>query len=141
MSANDRSPAAEPSEGAQYRRLLSLYLRGLSVIMLFLGLRQWAVILGIVGAEAGGFEALTTPWKLATMHFAVADLVAAVGLWMRVSWGTVLWVYAALAEIAIHTVFIATFGSDIMVTAFHVLTLAIFATLEVLVRRHPQLHG
>ena len=60
---------------------------------------------------------MSTAWKIATMHLAVVDLVAAVGLWMRVAWGKVVWIYAALSEIAFHTVFIGTFGSDLPIVA------------------------
>ncbi len=33
-----------------------------------------------------------------------------------------LWVYAALFEVAMHTVFMGTFGADYLVVAFHVFT-------------------
>ena len=62
--------------------------------------------LGVVAGAGGTFEAMNTPWKIATMYLAVVDLVAAVGLWLRAAWGNVLWIYAALSEVAMHTVFI-----------------------------------
>jgi hypothetical protein len=102
---------------------------------MLLGLRQWAVIMGLVGSPGGTFEAMTAAWKLATMHLAVVDLVAAVGLWMRVSWGTVLWIFAALSEIALHTIFMRTFGGDVMVIGFHVITILAYVVLSVLARR------
>jgi hypothetical protein len=134
MSIKEKVPAAEPA-AARIRRLLDIYLRGLSVILMLLGLRQWAVILGLVGSAGGPFETMTTAWKLATMHLAVVDLVAAVGLWMRVSWGTVLWIFAALSEIALHTVFIRSFGGDVMVIGFHLITIAAYIVLSILARR------
>jgi hypothetical protein len=136
MSINEKSPEPAP---IRYRRLLDIYGRGLSVIMMLLGLRQWAVILGLASSAGGTFETMSTPWMLATMHMAVADLVASVGLWMRVSWGNVLWIYAALAEIALHTVFIRTFGSDVMVIAFHTVTISAFVVLTVLARRNGEI--
>jgi hypothetical protein len=134
MSSNERLPITEP-DPVDYGRILDISLRGLSVILMLLGLRQWAVILGLVGSPGGPFESMTTAWQLATMHLAVVDLVAAVGLWMRVSWGTVLWVLAAFSEIALHTIFIRTFGLDIMVIAFHLATLAAFVGLSIMARR------
>ena len=62
---------------------------------------------------AGPFEQMSTPWFVATMHLAVVDLVAAVGLWMRVAGGKVVWVYSALFEITLHTIFIGTFGGNL----------------------------
>jgi hypothetical protein len=134
MTDRDTRVTAEPNP-VPYDRILSVYLRVLSAAMLLLGLRQWAIILGIIGAGGGTFEAMSTGWKIATMHLAVADLVAAVGLWMRVSWGNVIWIYAALAEIALHTAFMSTFGGDAMVIAFHVLTIAAFVFFWIMVRR------
>jgi hypothetical protein len=143
VAQTDRAPMTlkeKPPEPApiRYRRFLDIYGRGLSVIMMLLGLRQWAVILGLATSAGGSFEAMSTPWMLATMHMAVADLVASVGLWMRVSWGNVLWIYAALAEIALHTIFIRTFGSDVMVIAFHLVTISAFAALTILARRNGE---
>jgi hypothetical protein len=115
------------------------YMIGLSVIMMLLGLRQWAIILGILSGPEGGFEAMPTAWQIATMHLAVADLVAAVGLWMRVAWGKVIWVYAALSQIAMHTVFIGTFGGNLMMVLFLLVLLVAFVVLAILARRsaHP----
>ena len=69
------------------------------------------------------------------MYLSVIDLVASVGLWMRVAWGKVVWLLAALSGIALHTVFIPTFGSDLPMTLLHVLTVAAFVALTFLVRR------
>jgi hypothetical protein len=52
-----------------------------------------------------------------------------------VSWGTVLWIFAALSEIALHTVFIRTFGGDVMVIAFHLVTVVAYLALFFLARR------
>ena len=115
--------------------ILNIYGRVMAGIMMLLGLREWAIIVGILDAPIGAFEAMPTPWKIATMHLAVVDLVASVGLWQRVAWGNVVWVYAALAQIAMHTVFVATFGSDILIVAFHAVTLSVYLALFMMERR------
>lgn len=115
---------------------LNLYFVALSVVMMLFGLRQWAVIVGLTSGAGGPFETMTTGWQILTMHFAVVDLVAAVGLWMRVSWGRVVWVYAAVSEIVVHTAFIGTFGADWPKVAFHATTLLIFVILSVVEYRH-----
>lgn len=134
MTIRDKNPAAPPPVN-RLPYALELYARGISVALMLLGLRQWAVILGILPGGGGMFQQMLAPWQLATMHFAVIDLVAAVGMWQRVAWGNVVWIYAALSEIALHTVFIGRFGSDLLIVAFHVVTLAGFATLTILARR------
>jgi hypothetical protein len=134
MATRDREKGAQAPEN-RLPVTLDLYGRVMSGILMLLGLLHWAVILGVVGGPGGSFEEMSTAWKMATIHFGVVDLVAAVGLWQRVAWGNVLWVYAALSEVAIHTVFIGTFGADYLIVAFHVVTLGAYAALSIAVRR------
>ncbi|HMN85568.1 MAG TPA: DUF6163 family protein [Bauldia sp.] len=129
---DDDTPELTPIE--RLDRALAVFGRTMSGLMMLLGLRQWAVIIGVIAGRAGMFEEMPIAWKIATAHLAVVDLVASVGLWQRAAWGNVVWIYAALAEIAMHTVFIATFGPDYLVVALHVFTLLVFATL--LIARH-----
>ena len=91
--------------------------------------------LGSFRAAGGPFEEMSTPWAIVTIHMAVVDLVAAVGLWMRVAGGKVIWVYSALFEVALHTGFISTFGTNWPVVGFHVVTLFVFFLLTFLARR------
>jgi hypothetical protein len=134
MTIRDKTPTAAPK--VDYLPLANeIYSRALSVAMMAIGLWQWAVILGVVRGGGGMFEAMSASWQIATMHFAVIDLVAAVGLWQRVAWGNVVWIYAALSEIAVHTVFAGTFGVELLVVAFHVITLAGWVALTILARR------
>jgi hypothetical protein len=125
-------PQAPPRTPAD--RTVDFYVIALSVVMLLFGLRHWAVIVGVVPGATGSFETMTTPWRLATMHMAVVDPVAAVGLWMRVAWGKVIWLYAALAEIAMHAIFYGTFGFNWALVAFHAVTVAVFIALTIWAR-------
>ena len=115
--------------------ILDVYGRVMSGLLLLLGLFHWAVILGVVAGAGGMFDEMSTEWKMATIHLAVVDLVAAVGLWQRVAWGNVLWIFAALSEVAMHTVFMGTFGADYIIVAFHVSTVAGYAALAFAARR------
>lgn len=115
--------------------VLDVYGRAMSGLLMLLGLFHWAVILGVVAGAGGMFEEMSTPWKMATINLAVVDLVAAVGLWQRVAWGNVLWVYAALFEVAMHTIFMGTFGPDFLVVAFHIFTVGGYAAISFLARR------
>ena len=131
--AGDSSEPRPPRN--RYDFALDQYATALSIVMMLFGLREWAIIVGMTPGGGGTFEAMSTAWKVVTMHMAVVDLVAAVGLWMRVAWGRVVWIYAALSEIAVHTVFIGTFGEDLPKVAFHVATLVAFLILILLARR------
>jgi hypothetical protein len=133
MAIRDQMTTVAPQPD-RYRKALVYYEIALAVLMLGLGLREWGIILGI-GTHA--FETMSDNEKVATMGLAVADLVAAVGLWMRVPWGRVIFIATAIAEIALHTVFIATFGSRWPIVALHTVALAIYAIIAVLARRRP----
>ena len=133
MSPRKREPVSEFA--ARLPFIIDVYGRVMSGLLLLLGLFHWAVILGVVAGQGGMFEEMSTPWKAATINLAVVDLVAAVGLWQRVAWGNAIWVYAALFEVAMHTVFIGTFGADYVVVAFHVFSLAGYYALLIMLRR------
>jgi hypothetical protein len=137
VSSTDKRPAAR-DDAARYLKTLDLYGRVLSVVLMLFGLRQWAVIVGVASSPGGTFELMTAPWQITTMYLAVIDLVAAVGLWMRVAWGNVLWVLAALSEIALHTFFARTFGADFTIIAFHLFAMGGYATLFLLARKEQK---
>lgn len=118
-----------------YSLALTIYLRGIAIVLMLLGLRQWVYIAGVFDGPGWSLETMTTEWQIVTVHMGVVDLVAAVGLWMRVAWGNVLWVYAAVFEVAIHTLFAETFGFDWVIVLFHVVTLLVFVGLVILRRR------
>jgi hypothetical protein len=118
--------------------ILDQYVVALSVVVLLFGLRQWAIILGVLEGAGGPFEDMSAPWFVVTIHMAVVNLVAAVGLWLRVAGGKVLWIYSALFEITLHTAFISTFGPSWLVVGFHAATLAVFFLLTILVWRQPR---
>ena len=135
MSVRDKNAVAEQERANRFPLMIEVYPRALGVVMMVIGLRQWAVILGVITVHNMTFETMTTPWQLATMHLAVVDLVASVGLWMRAAWGNVIWIYAALSEVVLHTVFASTFRNNILVVAFHLITISGFIALQFLARR------
>lgn len=113
---------------------LLVFVRVLSVIFLASGVRRWAILLGPL-APGGDFFAMPTEWIVATIFFAVFDLVAAIGLWLLASWGTVVWLIAALTETVLHSVFRDIFGFDPMLIGFHIASVLIYAALTWLYER------
>lgn len=128
-------PSAARSDTNRFLKALDIYGRLLSVVLLLLGLRQWAVIVGVVGSPGGPFETMSSAWQFLTMYLAVIDLVAAVGLWMRVAWGQVIWSIAALSEVAFHTIFAGTFGTNYLIVTFHLVAVGGLAGLVLLDRK------
>lgn len=108
----------------------NVYRRALAAILILLGLYHWAVIVGIAPAgEAATLAELSGPWQWATINLAVAYLVAAVGLWMLTSWGLVIWLYAALFQIAMHTIFAGTFGIRLLPIAVQIGLIGVYFAL------------
>jgi hypothetical protein len=124
-----------------YDLALNVYLRGVAAILLLLGLRHWLYIAGVFQDDGWSLETMSNQWRFVTINLAVVDLVAGVGLWMRVAWGNVIWVYIAMFEVAMHTVFADTFGFDWLIVSFHVASLLVFVGLLVMSRRHEAAAG
>lgn len=120
--------------GFDPRVALVVYVRILAAVFMVSGLRRWAIVLGPL-APSGDFLNLPVPLLVATVFFAVADLVAAVGLWLLASWGTVVWLIAALTETVLHTVFQTMFPLDPTLIGFHAISVVIYAGLTFLYER------
>jgi hypothetical protein len=89
---------------------LILFLRAVAVLLLAKGLYHWAVICGFGTAPGGGFEAKSSPWQMATVFFAIIDLVAAVGLWLGASWGVIIWLASSVTMIVVHALLPQIYG-------------------------------
>lgn len=76
--------------------ILVVFMRLMAALWLFQGLLEWASVLlpaeTVVDSLSGGAVAVI-------VFFAIADLVAAVGLWLATPWGGALWLFAALSQI------------------------------------------
>lgn len=133
----DRNPSGR-SRFIDSEDWTTLFLRGLAVILIALGLYQWATIMGVVTPSAGThFSEMPGGQQGAIINLAVAYPVAATGLWMLTRWGVVIWLYAALWQIALHTLFVGTFGFRLVPVLIQVVALAAFAAI-VFFRRHSE---
>jgi uncharacterized membrane protein (DUF2068 family) len=106
-----------------------VYVRLLSLGFLALGLFQWAELLGAIQTGAPDFFTLTVQAQAILLFFAVANLVAAVGLWLLATWGIVVWFAAAGTRIVRHTVFASTFGWTPISSSAECLGIIVFAAL------------
>jgi hypothetical protein len=73
-------------------------MRVLAALWICQGLAEWALVLV---PEKSVLEALPAAMAAAVIFFAIANLVAAVGLWLATPWGGALWLFAASAQIFI----------------------------------------
>jgi len=115
--------------------LLVWYLRGIAIVLFAGGVIYWARIIGIVEWRGYWFWDMPVSMQGAIVFFAVLDLVAATGLWLTVSWGTVMWIFRCFCQIVMHTVFSDLYGRRPYEIAFYLLTIAIYAVLAYLMDR------
>ena len=94
LGAKPRAAAAQ----AQWGLLLVIFMRVLAGLWICQGLAEWALVL-LPGRSV--LESLPAAMAAAVIFFAIADLVAAVGLWLATPWGGALWLFAASSQIFI----------------------------------------
>jgi hypothetical protein len=116
-------PVPPPRE----ERWLAWYLRALATVFLIAGLLQWQSILGTPGFVA--ISDMPIYRQILTGYLGIVMLVAAVGLWMVASWGTVVWMLAALSEIVAHVAFRDLYGPAWGVVGFHLTAMVIYVVL------------
>ncbi|WP_193336302.1 hypothetical protein [Devosia beringensis] len=81
---------------------IGIYIRIVAIISLMLGLNDAARLLGV---NLGSVSPITTMGMTGFVYlaiFALARLFAAVGLWIKASWGAVLLVGATSVELALY---------------------------------------
>lgn len=93
--------APEPGAG-KLNASFRLFLRLVALNALAAGLQYWGGLIGFLDGGASRFDLIPSYWQFGSAALAVLLPVAAVGLWMQVSWGPVVWVVAAGAEVAMH---------------------------------------
>ena len=99
----------EVSVGIWTRRLV-LFLRVMAGLSMIKGLYHWSRVCGIGVDVPEYFEAHSIAWQVATVFFAVIDLVAAVGLWLAAAWGAVIWLTAVASMLAVEIFFPQVYG-------------------------------
>jgi hypothetical protein len=123
------------ADGKPWSRRLFLFLRAMAVISLCKGLYHWAVICGIGAPLPSGFDSYSTPYQVATVFFAVIDLVAAVGLWLAAPWGAVVWLTSVISMAAVELLFPHIHGGNMWVIVAEVLLLGAYLWLALMAAR------
>jgi hypothetical protein len=128
---------AEPDEaaGQRWTYWLIVFLRVMAALSLVKGLYHWAVVCGIDAPSRAGFEAYSTPYQVATVFFAVIDLVAAVGLWLAAPWGAVVWLTSVISMAAVEALFPQIYGGNTWVMATEVTLLLAYLGFALMAAR------
>jgi hypothetical protein len=82
--------------------LMTIFLRMVAAACLYFAFEIWSDLIGYRSGGAFRIDLLDTDQQAAVATLAVLYPVAAIGLWLRGSWGPVVWTVAAAVEIARH---------------------------------------
>ena len=123
------------AQGTRWAYWLVVFLRVMAGVSLIKGLYHWAVICGIGASGHNGFESYAAPYQIATVFFAVIDLVAAVGLWLAAPWGAVVWLTSVISMAAVEILFPQVYGGSVLVILVEVLLLGGYVFLAIMAAR------
>jgi uncharacterized membrane protein (DUF2068 family) len=128
----------EPGEGRWTRRLV-FFLRIMAAASMIKGLYHWSRVTGVGVSEHDLFAYQPIAWQVATVFFAVIDLVAAVGLWLAAAWGAVIWLMSIASMLAVEIFFPQVFAIGLPVGIAEGALLAVYLVLAVKsAQEHPQ---
>lgn len=108
-----------------------IFLRLVAVVCLVAGLKYWIALIGVFPYPPWRFDLMPLHWQLAATSLAVLFPVAAVGLWLTVSWGPVIWVAAAGIETTMFAGYPRLFGREPTVVYLHVLVAVVYAGFRI----------
>ena len=117
------------SEGKRWSGWLVVFLRVMAGLSLCKGLYHWAIICGVSAPFPSGFDAYPVPYQVATVFFAVIDLVAGVGLWLAAPWGAVVWLTSVISMAAVVVLFPQIYGTSMLVVLFELSLLGVYLWL------------
>jgi hypothetical protein len=123
----DRSAPVTVPVPARAERWLVWFMRILALPFLARGLLNWLVVLGAPGFPS--FIDMSTAQQVLTGYSAVIMVAAGVGLWLGASWGTVIWLMAALSEVVAFVAFRDLFGTAWPVVGFHIAAMSIYVII------------
>jgi hypothetical protein len=126
---------AEEGRQEQWAARLVVFLRLMASVSLVKGLYHWAIVCGLDAPASVGFESYATPYQVATVFFAVIDLVAAVGLWLAAPWGAVIWLTSGISMAAVEALFPQIYGGRMWVILLELLLLGIYLWLALMSAR------
>ena len=114
------------ADQTRWGMLLVLFMRLIAALWMVQGLSQWRVILSVDGVL---LDRVSGPVGISVIAFAVADLVAAIGLWLAAPWGGVLWILVTFAQIVVAIALPDFFEGGRLVVALDSLLIALYLFL------------
>jgi hypothetical protein len=121
--------------GHKWPYWLVVFLRSMAAVSLLKGLYHWTIVCGINAPFPSGFDSYPTPYQVATVFFAVIDLVAGVGLWLAAPWGAVVWLTSVISMAAVEVLFPQIYGGNMGVVVVEVVLRGAYLALALLAAR------
>ncbi len=136
MEEREKNPTARRIAQAE-----AIFLRIVALALLYFAILYWMRVTGLSPGPESGFDRMSNHWRVVSASLSVVLPVAALGLWGLHAWGVVVWIGAAVAEIAMYGLLQSMFGTDTPRLIFHLVALAILAALfvarQTMTRRRP----
>jgi Family of unknown function (DUF6163) len=132
MTMND-DQLTKPEETLVYITYVWFH-RIIAAYCLAFGLLYWVRLIGIYDGPLWRFDLMPAHWQFAAASLAVLFPVAAIGMWMMVSWGPVIWAAAAAGEFIMHLGFPHLFGERMLTLAAHLLVALLFTAFWLAMR-------
>jgi len=125
----------DEAEGQKWAYWLVVFLRVMAAVSLLKGLYHWAVVCGINAPLPSGFDSYPTPYQVATVFFAVIDLVAGVGLWLAAPWGAVVWLTSVIFMAPVESLFQRIYCGHLWVILLGLVLLGMYLVLALMAAR------
>jgi hypothetical protein len=116
-----------------WRRRLVRFQRIAGGFMIFKGLTHWTSLFGFGEGPASHFQQQPLDGQAATVFFAVIDLVAGVALWLGSTWGAMLWLLTAGAQVLADIVVLELSGFNVLLTMIEVILVAGYVIIRFMV--------
>ncbi|CAN7399067.1 DUF6163 family protein [Rhizobium sp. LjRoot254] len=111
--------------------LMTIFMRMVAVACLWFALDIWSDLIGYGSNGILRFDLLDTDMQAAAAALSVLYPVAAIGLWLKGSWGPVVWTVTAAVEVARHESFPGIFGTSGPTLLMIVSTVALYLALRI----------
>lgn len=98
----------------------------------------WMRLIGLVDSPLALFNHMPVHWQVAATSLAVLYPVAATGLWMVVSWGAVIWLAVAIAELVMFGLYSDLFGTNTTVIIGHLATVFLYVAFRLALYREKR---
>lgn len=126
---NDQLKLRTKKSGLYYWSLW--FIRMVALVCLAQGVYYWVRLIGYYPGLLWRFDLMPWQWQAACVTLAALLPIAAIGMWMRASWGALLWAMAALLQIMMYSFLSNMFEYYPIAAALNAGLLLVYAGLRI----------